>query len=264
LPYTPGTDAAGIVRAVGSGVQNVKPRDRVYIFGSITGAYAQLCLCEASQVYPLPEKTTFAQGAAVGVPYGTAWRAIFLRAKAMAGETVLIHGASGGVGIAAVQMSKATGLIVYGTAGTDRGRELVKEQGADFVFDHASPAVLKQIMDQTGDRGLDLIVEMVANVNLNNDLGLLARGGRVVIVGNRGTIEIDPRQTMGKETSILGMSLPSSTPEELRRIHCGIAAGLANGTLRPIINREMPLADAPKAHEAIMKPGAYGKIVLVP
>jgi NADPH2:quinone reductase len=264
LPYTPGSDAAGIVRGVGSGVHNVKPRDRVYVYGSATGAYAQLCLCEAAQVFLLPEKVSFQQGAAVGVPYGTAWRALFIRAKAFAGETVLIHGASGGVGTAAVQLAKAAGLTVFGTAGSDKGRELVKEQGADQVFDHTSTDSLKRIMDATAGRGVDVIIEMLANVNLNNDLGLLARNGRVIVVGSRGPIEIDPRQTMQKETSILGMSLPSSTPGELHAIHSALGVGLANGTLRPVIGQEFALADASKAHEAVMKSGSHGKIVLIP
>lgn len=264
LPYTPGTDAAGLIRAVGKGVTQFGLGDRVYVYGSLTGAYAQLALCNSAQVFPLSEKLTFQQGAAVGVPYATAWRAMFLRGHATAGQTVLIHGATGGVGLAAVQHAKAAGLTIFATGGTDKGRDLVKAQGADHVLDHHVEGYLKKIMDLTNGSGLDLIIEMLANVNLNKDLGLLAPGGCVVIVGSRGPVEIDPRQTMQKESRILGMSLPSSTPAQLHAIHAAIGAGLANGTLRPVINRELPLADAPKAHELVLSPGASGKIVLIP
>jgi NADPH:quinone reductase len=264
LPYTPGSDAAGIVRAVGSGVTPFRPGDRVYIYGSLTGTYAQLALCETPQVHPLPDRLTFPQGAAVGVPYGTAYRALFLRGHASAAQTVLIHGASGGVGLAAVQLAKAAGCVVIGTGGTDKGRKLVRAEGADHVFDHHDPDYLKKILDLTGGKGVNLIIEMLANVNLNKDLGILDRGGSVIVVGSRGPIEIDPRQTMGKETQILGMSLPSSTPAELNAIHAALVAGLSNGALRPVINRELPLADAPKAHELVMAAGAHGKIVLIP
>jgi len=264
LPYTPGTDAAGIVRAVGAGVTHVKPGDRVYTAGAISGAYAQLALCEAAQVHVLADKITFAQGAAVNVPYATAWRALLQRAKAVAGESVLIHGASGGVGIAAVQIAAAAGLNVVGTAGTKKGEQLVIEQGAKHVINHTAPDYLKSLMDLTGGRGFDLILEMLANVNLNNDLGLLARNARVVVIGNRGPTQIDARLTMSKDTSIIGMSLANVMPDDRRSIHAALVAGLANGTLRPIINCELPLKEAPKAHELVMSPGAYGKIVLVP
>jgi NADPH2:quinone reductase len=264
LPYTPGADAAGIVRAVGPQVAAFKPGDRVYTGGTVSGAYAQLALCNAAQVHPLPARLTFPQGAAVNVPYATAWRALFIRGKAMAGEIALVHGASGGVGIASVQIAKAAGLTILGTGGTDRGLKLIADQGADHVLNHTSPDYLKQIMDLTAGRGVDLILEMLANVNLNADLGLLAKSGRVVVIGNRGPTQIDARQTMAKDSSILGMSLAHATPAELHTIHSALGAGLANGTLTPVINCQLPLSDAPAAHELVMKSGAYGKIVLIP
>src|SRR5437870_4811516 len=120
LPYTPGTDAAGIVEAAGPNVKRFKPGDRVYTNGSITGVYAELALCEESRVHPLPSNISFAQGAALGVPYGTAYRALFQRGHAKPGEAVLVHGASGGVGIACVQFARAAGLTVIGTGGTEK------------------------------------------------------------------------------------------------------------------------------------------------
>ncbi|HEU4754335.1 MAG TPA: NADPH:quinone reductase, partial [Armatimonadota bacterium] len=264
LPYTPGTDAAGIVERIGDGVTNVRPGDRVYTAGSISGTYAELALCHAEQVQPLPENISFSQGAGVFVPYATAYRALFQRARAQAGETVLVHGATGGVGTAAVQLAHAHGLTVIGTGGTEEGRELVRQQGADHVLDHHAPGYLEQLMQLTDGRGVDLVLEMLANVNLGKDLTVLAQGGRVVVIGSRGTVEINPRETMAREAAVLGMMLWGATEKELAGLYAALHAGLANGTLRPIVGREFPLAEAPRAHEAVMEPGAAGKIVLVP
>lgn len=264
LPYTPGSDGAGIVEAVGDQVTAFKTGDRVYTAGTISGSYAEFALCHASQVHPLPANVSFAQGAAVGVPYATAYRALVQRAEAMPGETVLIHGASGGVGTAAVQLARAHGLQVLGTAGTEGGRRLVIEQGAHHVFDHGAADYLDQILQATENRGIDVILEMLANRNLAKDLTLLAPCGRVVVIGSRGRVEIDPRDAMSREADIRGMVLFNTPPTELSRIHAALFAGLENATLRPVIGRELPLADAPQAHVAVMQPGAGGKIILVP
>lgn len=264
LPYTPGSDGAGIVEAVGDGVDGTKAGDRVYIAGTLSGAYAELALCEAVQVHPLPEAVSFAQGAALGVPYATAYRALFQRAQAVAGETVLVHGASGGVGIAAVQLARAAGMTVVGTAGTDAGLQLIEAQGAQYAFNHHDPDYLQEILATNCARGVDVILEMLANVNLGRDLTVLAKGGRVVIVGSRGSVEINPRDAMARDAAILGMTLPNTPPADLVAIHDALGAGLAQGHLRPSIGRELPLAQAAQAHEVVMEPGARGKIVLVP
>jgi len=264
LPYTPGMDAAGTVEAVGEGVESVQVGERVYVAGTLRGAYAEQALCDASQVHPLPEQVSFAQGAGINIPYATAYRALYHRAHGQPGETILVHGASGAVGIAAVQMARAGGLTVIGTAGTEKGRKLVLQQGAHCVVDHRKESYGEEIMALTKGRGVDVILEMLANVNLARDLTLLALRGRVVVIGNRGSIEINPRATMQRDLSILGFTLMNATKEELVSIHAALVAGLESGTLNPVVGREMPLAEAPRAHREVMEPGAYGKIVLVP
>ncbi|HXZ18665.1 MAG TPA: NADPH:quinone reductase [Candidatus Acidoferrales bacterium] len=264
LPYTPGMDAAGAVEAVGQGVTRVREGDRVYVAGSLTGTYAAKTVCAEAQVHRLPAKISFAQGAAVNVPYATAYRAIFQIGQARAGETVFVHGASGGVGVAAVQLARAAGMMVIGTAGTAKGRELALREGAHHALDHTAPDYLEQLRSLTGGRGADVIIEMLANVNLGKDLPLLAARGRVVVVGNRGTVEINARDIMGKDGSIRGMSLLVAPTEELAGAHAAIYAGLENGTLRPIVGQEIPLVEAARAHKAVMEPGAHGKIVLIP
>jgi NADPH2:quinone reductase len=252
------------VKAVGEGVESVEVGERVYLAGTLRGAYAEQALCEASQVHPLPERVSFAQGAGVNVPYATAYRALYHRAHGQPGETVLVHGASGGVGIAAVQMARVSGFTVIGTAGTEEGRKLVLEQGAHHVVDHGAEGYAEQIMTLTKGSGVNVILEMLANVNLARDLTLLALRGRVVVIGNRGSIEINPRATMQRDLSILGFTLMNATKEELVTIHAALVAGLESGSLKPVVGRQMPLAEAARAHQAVMEPGAYGKIVLIP
>src|SRR6267378_2418047 len=174
LPYTPGNDGAGVVEEIGDSVTEFKPGDRVYTAGSLNGTYAEFALCKTEQVHPLPANASFAQGAAMGTPYATAYRGLFQRAEAKPGETVLVHGASGGVGTAAVQLARARGLRVFGTASSDEGRKLACEQGAHEVFDHRAPDYLARILDATAGRGVDVVLEMLANVNLGNDLTVLA------------------------------------------------------------------------------------------
>jgi NADPH2:quinone reductase len=262
LPYIPGGDGAGVIEAVGDGVRQVKRGDRVWALRS--AGYAELAACDVSTVQPLAAALSFGQGAAIGVPYATAYRGLHHKAQARPGETVLVHGASGGVGIAAVQLAVAHGMTVIGTGGTERGRKLVAEHGAHHVLDHTAPDYTKRIMELTEGRGADVILEMLANVNLQKDLDVVARLGRIVVVGNRGTIEINPRGTMTKDVTIAGFVLWNASPAEKTSIHAALEAGLGNRTLRPVVGQEIALKDAPRAHQAVLEPGAYGKIVLVP
>jgi NADPH:quinone reductase len=262
LPYTPGMDAAGEIESVGDGVTGFAPGDRVYVAAPGAGTYAEKVVCAATKVHRLPKTATFGQGAALGVPYATAYRALFQRARAMPGETVLIHGATGGVGIAAVELAHARGLRVLGTGGTDKGLAAAREHGADLLFNHRRDGYADEIMAATGGRGVDVIVEMLANVNLDRDLRLLAMHGRVVVVGNRGRIEISPRDAMARDAAVLGMTLFNASESDLGEIHAALVAGLESGALNPIVGAEMPLAEAARAHEAVMAPGAFGKIVL--
>lgn len=262
LPYSPGADASGVIESVGDEVTTFRKGDRVYTAGTISGAYAELVLCNASQVHLLPTNVTFQQGAALNVPYSTAYRALFHRMRARPGQTLLIHGATGGVGMATVQFAVAAGLKVIGTGGTDAGRKLVKELGAAHVLDHKAEGYLDQIMRLTDGKGVDVIVEMLANVNLAKDLNVIARDGTIVIVGNRGTIEISPRDIMRNEVTIVGVM--GGKTAEVAEAHAAIGAGLRAGTLKPFVGKEIPLAEAARAHREIMESSALGKIVLIP
>jgi NADPH2:quinone reductase len=264
LPFTPGNDAAGVVEGVGDGVEHVQAGDRVFLTGTISGAYAEKALCQEGQAHRLPDRTSFSQGAAVNTPYSAAYRALFQRARAIPGEAVMIHGATGGVGLAAVQLARAAGMTVIGTGGTEKGRRLIAGEGAHHALDHHAPDYLERALAITGGRGIEVIIELLANVNLGKDLSVLARGGRVVVIGSRGTVEINPRDAMARDAAILGMLVTNASAAEARSIHAALAAGLESGTLRPVIGMEIPLSDAAQAHRRIMEPGAFGKIVLIP
>ena len=264
FPYTPGHDAAGVVSAMGAGVSKFEAGDRVYTSGTLSGAYAEFTLCVESRVHPLPARVSFEHGAAMNTPYATAYLALHRSARAIPGETVLIHGASGGVGVAAIQIARAAGLEVIGTAGSPRGLELVRQQGAPRVLNHNAPGYMDELLKATGGRGVDIILEMLANKNLNADLSVLAKRGRVVVIGSRGPIEINPREAMIRNASILGFLLYNATEDELASCHSALGHGLEIGTLNPVIGERIPLAEAPRSHVKVMEPGAFGKIVLIP
>ena len=264
LPWTPGSDASGVVERVGDSVTRLRPGDRVYTDHTAVRAYAELLLSREAQLHPLPAGASFAAGASLGVPYATAYRALFQRGAATAGETLLVHGGTGGVGIAAVQLARAAGLTVIATGGSEAGREEARRQGAHEVLDHHRPYYLDRVTLLTGGNGVDLVLEMLANVNLGRDLTVLAKRGRVVVVGSRGPVQIDPRDTMTRDADIRGLTLFNTPADDLAAIHAALFTGLESGALSPVIREEIPLADAPLAHERVMAPGAHGKIVLVP
>ena len=263
LPYTPGSDGAGIVEAVGESVKKVKRGDRVYTTQTLSGAYAEYALALEQQVHLLPARASFSQGAGVWVPYGTAYHGLYHSAKARASETVLVHGASGGVGTAAVQIARSMGLTILGTAGTPAGLELAKREGAHQVFDHRKAGYQEEVLKATGNRGVDIILEKLANVNLAHDTELLAKDGRIIVIGSRGEVTINPRELMIRRGSIRAFTLPDITQGDKADIQAGLIAGLENGTLRPVVGSELPLAEAARAHKEILEPGAGGKIVLV-
>ncbi len=262
LPYTPGKDGAGIVEEIGENITKFKVGDRVLTTDSGSGTYAEFCLSKEKHLIRLPENVSFEQGAGVFVPYATAYRALFQKAKLQKGEMVLIHGASGGVGIAAIQWAKNAGLTVIGTASSDEGKQLVKEQGADFVFDHSGEDYLKEILAATSEKGVDAIIEMLANVNLAKDFEVLKMFGRIVIVGNRGSLDFNPRLAMGKDAGIFGLALFNASQEDMNEIHEAIFKGLSEGFLNPIVGKNFTLENAAISHREVIEQKAFGKIVL--
>lgn len=262
LPWTPGLDGAGTLVEVGKAVVDWQPGDRVYLSGSLTGTYAELALCRPEQIHPLPASLSFAEGACLGVPYATAWRALVQRGRATAGETLFIHGASGGVGLAALQLGQFLGLRVAGSSSPGPGQEIVRAQGAELIVDHADPEHGRQVLAWTGGEGVNLLLEMQAERNLGLDLTLMAPRGRVVVIGSRGSVEITPREAMMRELDICGLALLKATDAELATIHQALAEAMAAGAVRPVIAAALPLPEAPQAHKLLQTHHA-GKYVLM-
>lgn len=268
LPYTPGGDAAGIISAVGADVTAVSIGDRVATgtaFSSVRlGCYAEKILRNENDVIKIPDQLSFSQATAMGVSYPTAHQALFNRGRLTAEDTVFIHGASGSVGTSAIQLAKRAGAKVIGSAGTQAGLTLIKAQGVDLAVDHTSEDYADKIVAFTNGNGVDLTIEMLANVNLATDLDLAAKYGRIVIIGNRGEITINPRMTMMKELDVMGMALANVSSESSKPIMDDLIKGINDGSLKPVTGKEMPLSDAAIAHEYVLAPGAHGKVILVP
>lgn len=260
LPYTPGFDGAGIVTAIGKNVQNYKVGDRVFISASLgknaTGTYAEFIACTTDSIRPIPNEVTFEEGAALGIPATAAYRALFQRGELKSGEKVLIHGASGGVGTLAVQMAKKAGAYVIGTAGSEDSCQVVSQNGADLVLNHNKSDYLANAPK------VDLVLEMLANVNLEKDLELLNQRGRVIIIGNRGSLDFNPRLTMAKEADIRGIAIWNATDEERKESLDAIAEYLVQGILKPEIGEIYPLAEAAQAQHDIIHSPIKGKMLL--
>ena len=261
LPYTPGGDGSGVVHAVGAKVTRFHAGQRVWFGMSLSGSYAEYCLCDENRVGMLPDDVSFEHGAMLAVPYCTAYRALVQKAGVRAGETVLVHGATGGVGTAAVQMCKVLGVDVIATAGSPIGEQLLKDMGVVRVYNHRSDDYVDAI--KRDNPQIDVILEMLANVNLEKDLEMIGQNGRVVVIGSRGSVTINPRLTLGKESCVIGCALGSTTPEECSAQMKFIEANLQNGVLLPVLAKMFQLGDASEAHrEIIDKVVTKGQIVL--
>ena len=268
LPWTPGLCGAGEVVAVGEGSMGRLPPEgaRVWFSSTTTGASAELAACPLASVHKLPDGISFEQGALLGVPAMTAWRAVADKLQPRAGQWVLVHGASGAVGQLCVQMLKAAGCKVIGTAGSNPGREAVRACGADVALNHKDDRRSEMIQLHTGNAGVDGIIEMLAEKNLKRDLDLLATGGKLVVVGCRGVVQhFAPRDLMKRDLQVLGLSLFNASTDDLSRAASGIGMMLLNGELKPQVARTYALEDIRQAHQDIMNPpdgGTTGGLVL--
>lgn len=264
LPYTPGSDGAGLVDKLGPGVKRLEPGRRVFVAAALakrnTGSYAEYMVCDADAAQPLPDSVTFQQGAGLGTPGLAAAYALFSRAAVKPGETVLVNGATGGVGTLAVQLARRAGCVVHGSSGTPEGADMLKKLGAHRVFNHKEEGYLDQIREASGG-GPDVIVEMLANVNLAKDLGVVARYGRIVVVGSRGSLEFTPRDVMRKNAAVHGIIINFMRHEDFVENMYRLSAALEAG-MRVVVNRELPLERADEAHRLAAQGGKAGKIVL--
>lgn len=267
LPYVPGYDATGVIEEVGSSVNHFKKGDRVFLSAFSaernTGTYAEKVVTDAKNVFRLPDNISFKEGAALGIPVFTAYKAIFLKANVRAGETVLVHGASGSVGSMAVQMAKAIGATVIGTSSTEEGRQTILDLGADHAMDHISEDNKEEVLNITNEQGPDVIIEMLANANLETDMQVIVKYGRIIIVGSRDTIEVNPRNLMTSEAIVTGMTFTYPTQKEMKEMQYGVNALLEIGAIRSLIGNEFTLDEPVEAHKSLMESSGNGRTIFV-
>jgi NADPH2:quinone reductase len=266
LPYTPGTDVCGEIEEVGSGVSHVKKGDRV--FGrALTGGYAEKTCLAASEAMPLPANLSFLEGAAIPIPFYTAYRALHHKAKVAAGETVLISAGGGGVGVAAIQLAKLAGARVLTTVGSTEKAARTRELGADVAINYKEQDFAEEARKYTDGKGVNVIIENVATDNLKKDLEIIARDGRIILIGT-GTGKGPEGQfaimhALMKDVNLLGMSLVNAGPAVPE-----MAAALTNlftaGKLKAIVSKTYPLVDAPQALADLVAGRVFGKLALQP
>lgn len=266
LPYIPGTDVCGEVEAVGAGVTNVKEGEKV--FGrAVSGGYAEKACLLASEAIPLPANLSFAEGAAIPIPFYTAYRALHHKAALRAGETVLISAGGGGVGVAAIQLAKVASAKVITTVGSREKAERTRELGADVALNYREQDFVAEIQKLTDGRGVEVIIENVAADNLAKDFAVLARDGRLVLIGS-GTGK-SPEATFGvtaaltKDANIHAMSLVNAgafVPDMAK----ALTRLFAEGKLKAIVSKSYPLPEAPQALADLLAGRVFGKLVLTP
>ncbi|KAK2149020.1 hypothetical protein LSH36_471g03013 [Paralvinella palmiformis] len=236
--------------------------DKVYSIFSLSGTYAKYYVSEEKYVFHLHDSVDYHQGAAIGIPYYTAYRALAIRCKAKAGQSVLVHGASGAVGLASCQIGQALGLKVIGTAGTDQGLDLIKKNGAQSAFNHKEGGYIDKIKEATG--GVDIILEMLADVNLAMDCQLCKYHGKIAVIGSRASLDFAPRLLMASEVEVYGVALQSSSEKEMREMESYLYRCQELGLLKPVVGKVYPLEDASEAHRNVIdhSGGSHGKIIL--
>ncbi len=286
FPHVLGSDVAGVVESVGAGVDGVKAGDQVVVNPSlgcgrcerclsgeenlcrrfailgehVSGGQAQRLAVAARNVLPKPARLSFEEAAAVPLTFMTAWHALVRRAKLRPGETVLVHAAGSGVGVAAVQIAKLLGARVIATAGSDAKLEKAKALGADEVVNYETQDFAKEVRRLTDKKGVEVVFEHVGKKTWEKSILAAAIGGRITTVG--ATTGYDPltdlRHVFFRQISILGSTMGTAGDllEVLRFV--------GEGKLRPVVDRVLPLADARKGQDLLSDRAQFGKVVLVP
>lgn len=266
LPYIPGTDVCGEVEAVGAGVSHVKAGDRV--FGrALLGGYAEQTCLAAREAILLPANLSFAEGAAIPIPFYTAYRALHYKAAIKPGETVLISAGGGGVGVAAIQLAKRAGARVLTTVGSEEKAVRTRELGADVAINYKTQDFAAEVQKLTDGKGVEVIIENVATDNLAKDLAILAREGRVVLIGT-GTGKGPDGQfaimhALMKDANLLGMSLVNAggaVPE----MAAALTELFTTGAIKAVVSKTYPLAEAREALADLMAGRVFGKLALLP
>lgn len=248
LPLVPGMDVSGVVKQVGSKITKLKPGDPVYAFFTLQkeGGYAQFAIAKESEIGRKPRSITFEQAAAVGAVGSTAWQALIDAAHLQAGQTVLIHGGSGGVGHMAIQIAKAHGARVIATASSAH-QDFMRQLGADQTIDYTKTKFEDVVKD------VDVVLDTVGGDTLNRSYGVVKKGGIIVSIAD------EPEQAVLTSHGIRGTWISAAPKSET---FAGLTDLLESGKLKPVVTKTFPLAEVAKAHEQIATGHTSGKVIL--
>lgn len=267
LPFTPGSEVAGIVTALGEGVTGLREGSRVVAFTG-TGGYAEEVVCDARNIAPIPDDVEFVSAAAFAMNYATAYHALQDRARLQPGETALVLGAAGGVGLAAVELAKVMGAHVIAAASSDEKLDVARRYGAEAGINYSREDFRERVKDLTGGKGVDVVVDPVGGAYAEPALRGMAWGGRYLVIGfAAGDIPRIPLNLpLLKGCSIEGVFWgsfaarePGRNAENVRQL----LTWLGDGTLNPLVSATYPLEDVARALRDVMERRATGKIVLV-
>ncbi|MCC6533573.1 MAG: NADPH:quinone oxidoreductase family protein [Burkholderiales bacterium] len=269
-PFIAGKECAGIVIAAGKSVTTCKPGDRVLAWMEY-GAFAEQALAEQDNCFVIPQEMPFTEAACFGLVYQTAHFALVARANVKPGEIVLVTGATGGVGLAAVQLAKAFGATVVAAVSTKEKAAIAREQGADHVIDVSVPNLRDGLREQlravTGGRGADVVIEQVGGDVFDASLRALAWSARLVVVGFAGgrIAEVKTNYLLVKNIAVMGLQISDyrdQHPALMRRVMNELFELYRQGKVRPLVSVTYPLADFAAAFAAIVERKAIGKLAL--
>ena len=268
LPFVPGGEVAGVVTEVGSAVRGFSVGDRVLSRCGL-GGFAEEVVAPAATTYRIPAAMTFEAGAALSTVYPTSYAALIWRAPLRRGETLLVHAAAGGVGLAAVQIGKALGARVIATAGSPEKLEIARDAGADVLIDYQKSDFVSRVMEETEGRGADVIYDSVGGEITDRSLKCIAWNGRLLVIGfASGKIpELKLNRVLLKNIAVVGLhwsAYPEREPERIDDCFEGLFEMAARGEIDPLVSARYPLEEAGRALEALAGRKTVGKLVLVP
>jgi NADPH2:quinone reductase len=286
FPHVPGSDAAGVVEAVGDDVTRFEVGDRVAVSAGVScgecefcrhgeepmcvsfhilgehvrGVHSEMAAVPEDNLVPVPEDVAWEVAGSASLVFQTAWRMLLSRGELGPGESVLVHGASGGVGHAAVQIADYVGAEVYATGSSEEKLSYAEEIGADHAIDYSEEAFVDEIREHTGRRGVDMVVDHVGAATWTDSLKSLAKGGRVVTCGatTGGRPETDINRIFWNQLSVIGSTM--ATPGEVD----DVLSLVWDGTFEPRIRETLPMSEAGRAHEMLENREGFGKVVVIP
>jgi NADPH:quinone reductase len=266
LPFSPGSELAGVVKEVGAGVGNARPGERVMAFTTY-GAFAEEVKTEATRLVPLPKAMDFVTGAAFLLTYGTSDHALRDRAQLKSGETLLVLGAAGGVGLAAIEIGKSLGARVIACASSADKLAVCREHGADATIDYASEDLRERVKALSEGRGVDVVYDPVGGAYSEPSFRSLAWRGRHLVVGfAAGEIPRLPLNlALLKGASLVGVfwgDFARREPRAARESFAQLARWHDEGKLRPHVSQTLPLEQAPQAIRLLASRQAKGKVVV--